>query len=1188
MQSLALTTTWTCLKINSCRGAFFAVFFCTLTSTLCLFVHTRAFCVISTHTSVLCLFVHTRAFCVFCTRIWCVVILNTHSLSSCVYVSVVMTLIADEICLLASNPYDAGQRSLWHLDKIGSLVDCSVSKSLALGPDLELVYAVPAAVPRKPSSTTSGLFDVIDLVESSSPRNFFSKESSSSSRFLRITEHTRVKFIHPVSVVVFSLDLSPSMNVIDTSFKSLTTGCHLVDNLVASLALALRCLVDSPTIHPGITFPVQPKFFATVIAHGVPGSGPFPLLVAERVTVATIPEIIRKLGQKIKRPIRVLSHWLQANHVQEQLGGVTNCSRTRAACTSAVCQANDVTVVVRDSLTALSMTCSQLCVSKAAVNKSILILTDGVLAHPRRLPYDNILMHLNFIDVAMHILQIGGGFAPWSALGYASDPDLLRLLAASTPTGLFIQDHHLDVILKGSISQLHGKGLFGPTPNLQANVLWKAGSLKFSCFANKRKSADHMPYKSLTYQSSLLSTRSSNGAGVNTYIDHIHASSMSRNLHAIELQGIVPQRSEEYYGDMNAFTVRDESSLIRTRVDSTSSFNAASDVSSDAEDEPQSMRSYLQPERTKARPYLYKQYTLPGVSAAQLIQIRAREGFLIEGAGNVGVGSSSSANTLVRVASGTLPRSPSVNTLAGEPVRSLRADGSVSFSMSWGPVMDIIYQVSSGGCEDDGGDAPGYVSRSSEELGIRIYLRMPSGDFFLKFKQHVTVSTETYFGQMCRQMDKFIESIFTVDDTLTKMSSNYRSGNRHSTFRRASMNKITEVADSQDFGGLVDVVPRDVATWHRWFTVRTMYVLLDVSGQVADKRIRHGMFAPLLGTAREGLLADIAKFAPVELTAGKLFMCRDFTGWPGVCAAKVNSHTANTLCRSNDTVLARLAGDVRLRSATDEISPFCVIEVLETVQVHGVIKLSLGFFAMCPQMERQVVEEIGRRLTGNAVLLHTPSPIIRELVVKHGKTGRFSAGKSSHMMGGESFYTYSPDPVLVNQFMLHHSWDLPCPPASVHADILSRIHDERIKDGWKCVYETTSSIVYAKFTQNFSQSSGSLAFPNSVSNDTNQKLWIPNHDDEPTRTPQRSTPNMEHYERKELLVDWNKLLQKQNSQQNPPPYVRGMCTCIHVQHSQVRGEKPVLKCQVWADRSHPQWQKSAEFRAFCNSLISLE
>ena len=978
--------------------------------------------------------------------------------------------VADEICLLTSNPYDAGQRSLWHMDKIGLIVDCSKSKSVSLGPDLELMYAVPRAVSH-PSSSDSLLGSMFGLVETASGEN---------ASLVRIVEHTRVKFLNPTSVMVFSLDLSPSMNVVDTSFKSLTTGCHLVDNLVDSLSRALHCLVTGPRITGAEwDYPLVPTLVATVVVHGVPELGVYPLVVGERVTEFSIPDIIRRVQLGIARPINFLSHWLQANHVEEQRSGAVNCSRTRTACTSSVCQANDLTIVVRDCLTAISLTCAQLSLSKAMVNKSIMVLTDGVFAHPRKLPYDNILMHLNFVDVAMHILQVGGGFAPWSALGYASDPDMLRLLAASTPTGLFVQDHHLEHILDGA-PQLQGKGLFGPTPNVCANVLWKAGSLKFSALAGRDQRASHMPYKSLTYQSSLLTAGAAGPAG--SYIDHLQASGVSRQLHAVLLQGIDEESSVDY-SQLNNFTVSSiqGSPQVRRRV-------ASSDTSEDESDSIESIQSYLQPERTKARPYLYKQYVLPGVCSAQLIQLRAREGFLKE--------------------------KPSIQRTASS--QTLSSGDSISFAIHWGPVMEIVYEI--------GTDDPDQLIR------IKLYLRMPSGDFFLKFKQQLAAPTETYFGQMCRQIDAFVESIFQIDDGLARLPGPSK-------------------------------VLTDVSKWHRWFTVRTLFVLLDVS--VTGKRIRHGMFAPLIAASRESLVNDLKQLGDVLEDTGKLVF--KLSGKFGEEFHAVQSHVTNTVRRD----------------------PFVLMDVSPD-NGYAVAKLSLGFFAMCPQMERDVVEHIGRRLSKNR-LLHTPSPILREMtsdrfLAKHPTAKKIRVPLVG-MGTGESFYTYNPEPNIVNRFMLHHNWEIACPPASVQSDILSLIHDTRLKDGWKCIHETSGTVIYARLIHKAAEARVPR-FP-AATNDCVSRLWIP------TAKAKVETPVPETSKARIVQIDWATLteaLEPVPEPVPPPTYVRGVCTCLYVQHSQIRGEKPILKCQIWADRAHSEWSSSKDesFRQFCHSLITLE
>ena len=1229
---------------------------------------------------------------------------------------------ADEICLLARNPYDAGQRALWHLDKIGSLIDCTAVRSASLGPDVELVYAVPLPERKNmsagrvfPHSASTEEFGFVgDALSPRSPSPILPSiamspcsmasastmpESANSTRYLRISDKTKIKFFNPVSVAVFSLDLSPSMNVVDTSFKSVTTGCHLVDNVVHSLALALKCLAAPPKIQSltECEFPFVPQLVVTVIAHGVPELGVFPLLVGETVTEHTIPLLISKVNFRIREAIDKLAVWMQANHAEEQLAGAVSCSRTRNPCTSQVCQANDVSVVIRDCLTAVSMTCSQLGLSKAGVNKSIMLLTDGVMAHPRKLPYDNILMHLNFVDVALHILQIGGGFAPWSALGYVSDPDLLRLLAATTPTGVFLQDHHLEPILGGQV-QPATRGIFGPTPHVSVNVLWKAWVLKFSPLTTSVKSGKrcHMPYRSVTYQSSVLvrgddaSPRSRNGGtGPFSYIDHIEASSISRREHSLKLQGI-SEDAVNCGGSVGVSSLT-SSPLVRKRVASVDSMPSVDSNESESDDdeggsrEIQTLKSYLQPEKAKARPYLYKQYKLPGVSAAQIIQIRAREGFLIE-THSISTASRASVSAIHRVASGGglttsagLSRTASTTSMQGLSPNGPAADTAkkaILMSMHWGPVMDIIYEITSSAEEEDGGSEL-YMSRPSEELRIKLYLGMPSGEFFLKFKQQVSVassaahvpSSETHFWQMCRQLDAFVDSIFNVDDTLTKITCpKDRPGllarrsvsdpklpappagiQRHmsATIDRRSSTSLDKIAEhtngliqtsaSQESLGsgissippsppltpqmrdpappsglemalLKQVLPRDVSTWHRWFTVRNLFVLLDVSTQLANHRIRHGGVGTLLGGARGRLVEAIRALSQAELESGCKFYCR-VSEWDCVKALVVNSHTANVLCRSNDTVIGRLVGDTKLGTVTDPVQPFILIDIVPastgiTEMPSGVVKLNVAFFAMCPAMERAVVDALSRKLSdsGEAVLIDAPSPIFR--AIQSGTLTRPSAAvkrpqqaskkpstvQATGMGTGESFYTYTPETLVVSRFMLHHAWESLCPPASVLTDVMTAVHERRMREGWKCIQETTNSVIYAHFTPIERAPPKGIIAAAGMSN--LQKLWIPST---PVDTPLKSgiRSDSQALDVHDVSIDWSALMRTDSGLSEPAGSrnsIRGMCMCLFVQHVQVRGEKPFINCQFWADQGHSdlRHQPEAEFRSFCEGLCDFD
>ena len=108
---------------------------------------------------------------------------------------------------------------------------------------------------------------------------------------------------------------------------------------------------------------------------------------------------------------------------------------------------------------------------------------------------------MNNLDVAVHVIQVGGGFAPWSALGYVSDLDLIRLFVASTPTGLYIQDHHITAILEAGLSAID-------EPNhvlTVGNLIQRAWLFRPSGLTPVRSlKASHMPFEDVSYQSSLL------------------------------------------------------------------------------------------------------------------------------------------------------------------------------------------------------------------------------------------------------------------------------------------------------------------------------------------------------------------------------------------------------------------------------------------------------------------------------------------------------------------------------------------------------------------------------------------------------------------------------------------------------------------------------------------------------------
>lgn len=998
-------------------------------------------------------------------------------------------IVAEELCLLAHEGYDAGQRALWHLDAVGRLIDCSV-RSID---DLELLYGVPGRTsqplnapkfPHSQSSEEFGFFgDALSPISSRTPTLL----DEQSCKFLKVTEKTRVRFFTPKCLCVFSLDLSPSMNVVDTSFKSLTTGCHLVTSLLRCLETALRSLVMG-----GSGF--QPELLITVIAHGVPDLALFPLAVAEILSTETDADrIIKTVSSNILKVIQNLSEWLQTNHEQEQLAGSASCSRTRNACSSLVCQANDISGIVRGGLVAISMTCGQLGLSKSVFSKSILIVTDGVLAHPRKLPYDNALMHLNFVDVALHIIQVGGGFAPWSALGYASDPDLLRLLAASTPMGLFVQEHHLET--------------------KAGNALWTACSSKMSPL-NKR---GHTPYRSASYQSSMmLSSASWHSLSGGTYVDHLEESRIRRSEHAVKLEGI-----EDHV------LLENNLSWMRPgrRISSADSLNHLSSTLSPDSDSsgseinvagsspvPMTLKAYLKPERAKARPFLFKQYKLPrGVSAAQLVQTRVREGFVLENR---------------RRESGRLTRTASSGSIKINSESSSEASFLISLCTHWGPVIDVIYEIS-------------HDESDQDELLIKIYLRMPSGDFFLRFKQQVGLasSSDTNLYQMCRQLDGFVETLFQVDDTLAKL------------IRKSA-------------------VSRDVSLWHRWLTVRSLFAAVKIEVPPSG-RIRHGSLEPLLRSQSEAVVERLRQHSLSKSESDNFLL---------MSLQDEGCHVKMALSRTNQSLLKLDGSQPSLRKS--DVGPLAIIEVV--CSSGGVVRLNVGFFAACPLKERQVMDRLTAVLEPVCVVVS--SPIMRAVQTgliqpKKRKAVSTRVPTEAVGMGAGSMYTYEPDLEAVNRFMIHHEWEETCPPASLVGDVISSIHERLTRKGWMCLHESHSSAVYLLRTPR-QQMQKSMREIQPIG----KHMWAP----EPQEP--KSEAHVEGLDIRRAEIDWGERFANTEDTKNVQHRTnREACMCLAVHHVQPRGEKPSLKCLLWADRGVDILPLgSSDFREFCKTLCSLD
>jgi hypothetical protein len=406
--------------------------------------------------------------------------------------------------------------------------------------------------------------------------------------------------------------------------------------------------------------------------------------------------------------------------------------------------------------------------------------------------------------------------------------------------------------------------------------------------------------------------------------------------------------------------------------------------------------------------------------------------------------------------------------------------------------------------------------------------------------------------------------------------------------------RVTSVSTDNSSSMLKEVIPKNVAHWHRWFTVRNLFVLNDVTSELVEsggKRVRHGMTTQLLVTGREKLLQSLREFSHEEFDAGKKYLCNMIkVDCPELQLLMTNSHVSNILCRSNDVLVSRMLGDPRGGTVTDTVNPFAVIDVSTSVTnsseaPYGVVVLNLGLYGMCPSTERLFVDILSNRLGERSILLDAPSPIFRSIAAGLLKSAHVKKQQpvvrnntavipttTVGMGAGESFYTYSPEPSMVNKFMLYYAWETVCPSASVMTDLLTKIHEERIKDGWKCIHESQNGLTYVEFTER-----GVRRDPGVIVSETAReltRLWVPSAMERQVGEPR---PGREKTASIDVVVDWGDKLGEKMAQSNllSRKSIKAMCVCLHVQYLQPRAEKPYLKCQIWIDRGHPAWKTTS-------------
>ncbi|CEM30083.1 unnamed protein product [Vitrella brassicaformis CCMP3155] len=285
-----------------------------------------------------------------------------------------------------------------------------------------------------------------------------------------LTQRCRFSYLYPSYSLVLVLDLSPSLNVVDTSFskENKYSGNYLLDSLGPCLLNTLKALVQPMYVYSDAakrTIAFVPNVTVSILAQGVPT---FPVvtlvhglrLTYERVYGKPPPKWqcdedgygdgggcedssscdvswLHALHDQLDHVIAETCRWAQQYRNEEQAGVADGCSRDFHPCRSELCHATALDTFIKNAFHALSLLVEE---GGGSCARGVVLLTDGVVSIPRQMHYDNILMHCNNADIQLNIVQVGGGFSPYSPMGNVSDRDALQFIANAAGQGQLIQD----------------------------------------------------------------------------------------------------------------------------------------------------------------------------------------------------------------------------------------------------------------------------------------------------------------------------------------------------------------------------------------------------------------------------------------------------------------------------------------------------------------------------------------------------------------------------------------------------------------------------------------------------------------------------------------------------------------------------------------------------------------------------
>ncbi|XP_076055800.1 KICSTOR complex protein SZT2-like isoform X3 [Oratosquilla oratoria] len=323
---------------------------------------------------------------------------------------------AEHLYILMKKDYRISRniRAEWYLKRINTIITVPRKDKLSeYTEELEVVSVIPHDVPQDWDSDISHLYKY------------------------RITERTTLHFLARKYRLVFCLDLSPSVSVVDSQ-----KGEVVLDEVFTTLKTTLKGIVR-PFYVPGSQLLFQPKVYITIVAHTpffksqcqqvlIQGWLLIPhdlesFLHSIYVKLTTLEEQVAKATAQTYRELELLRE--RSELVQQKVTGDLfdeTIDMTPATVTNPMVSPDIGFVnMLRYGIVSL-----QLLPENSIAG--IVVITDGVISLPDATMFDSLLVQLRNQTIACSFLQLGSVYHPQAGLGFVPFTDLMHFMATAT------------------------------------------------------------------------------------------------------------------------------------------------------------------------------------------------------------------------------------------------------------------------------------------------------------------------------------------------------------------------------------------------------------------------------------------------------------------------------------------------------------------------------------------------------------------------------------------------------------------------------------------------------------------------------------------------------------------------------------------------------------------------------------